>query len=323
MPIAALPRRHLLTLAGASLALPALGQGRYPNHPIRFFVPWTAGSSSDVQLRSLCEEAQKTLGQPIVVENRPGASGTLHALPLASAKPDGYTLGQMHLSVVRRPFLVKQPQWDATTDFSHLLRVCGWMYGVAVKADAPWRNWAEFIAAARAKPGAITFATSGIATTNHLAMEELGAREGVQFTHVPFRGSSEGMTAVLSGTTDCIADSSVWVPQVEAGAMRALCVWTEERVPRLPNTPTLKELGYDMVVTSPYGISGPRGLDPDIILTLHNAFQAALDGAPNAQVRSQFDMPKQYLNSADYARFIADRAVYEKAMVQKLGIKLD
>lgn len=323
MPIAALPRRHLLTLAGASLALPALGQGRYPNHPIRFFVPWTAGSSSDVQLRSLCEEAQKTLGQPIVVENRPGASGTLHALPLASAKPDGYTLGQMHLSVVRRPFLVKQPQWDATTDFSHLLRVCGWMYGVAVKADAPWRNWAEFIAAARAKPGAITFATSGIATTNHLAMEELGAREGVQFTHVPFRGSSEGMTAVLSGTTDCIADSSVWVPQVEAGAMRALCVWTEERVPRLPNTPTLKELGYDMVVTSPYGISGPRGLDPDIILTLHNAFQAALDGAPNAQVRSQFDMPKQYLNSADYTRFIADRAVYEKAMVQKLGIKLD
>jgi len=258
-----------------------------------------------------------------VIENRPGASGTLHALALASAKPDGYTLGQMHLSVVRRPFLVKQPQWDATTDFTQIMRVCGWMYGVAVKADEPWRNWAEFIAAARAKPGELTFATSGIATTNHLAMEELAAREKVQFTHVPFRGSSEGMTAVLSSTTDCIADSSVWVPQVESGSMRALCVWTEERVPRLPATPTLKELGYDMVVTSPYGISGPRGMDPEIVATLHAAFKAALDGASNTAVRGQFDMPEQYLNTADYTRFIAERAVYEKAMVERLGIRLD
>jgi tripartite-type tricarboxylate transporter receptor subunit TctC len=323
MPQPEFGRRAAMGLAGTTLALPARGQGRYPNHPIRFFVPWTAGSSSDVQLRSLCEEAQKTLGQPIVIENRPGASGTLHALALASAKPDGYTLGQMHLSVVRRPFLVKQPQWDATTDFTHVLRVCGWMYGVAVKADAPWRNWAEFIAAARAKPGALTFATSGIATTNHLAMEELAEREKVQFTHVPFRGSSEGMTAVLSGTTDCIADSSVWVPQVESGSMRALCVWTEGRVSRLPATPTLKELGYDMVVTSPYGISGPRGLDPEIVAALHAAFKAALDGAPNTAVRGQFDMPKQYLDTADYTRFIAERAIYEKGMVERLGIRLD
>ena len=323
MPQPEFGRRAAMALAGATLAMPALSQGRFPNHPIRFYVPWTAGSSSDVQLRSLCEEAQKTLGQPIVLENRPGASGTLHALALASAKPDGYTLGQMHLSVVRRPFLVKQPQWDATTDFTQIMRVCGWMYGVAVKADAPWRNWAEFIAAARAKPGELTFATSGIATTNHLAMEELAEREKVQFTHVPFRGSSEGMTAVLSSTTDCIADRSVWVPQVEAGSMRALCVWTEERVPRLPATPTLKELGYDMVVTSPYGISGPRGMDPEIVATLHAAFKAALDGAPNTAVRGQFDMPKQYLNTADYTRFIAERAVYEKAMVERLGIRLD
>ena len=322
MPVQ-LPRRHLLAFGAAALAAPAYAQDRYPSHPIKLFVPWTAGSSSDVQMRSMCEEAGKLLGQTIVIENRPGASGTLHAQALAQARPDGYTLGQMHLSVVRRPFLVKQPQWDATTDFTHVLRVCGWMYGVAVKADAPWRNWSEFIAAARAKPGELTFATSGIATTNHLAMEELAEREKVQFTHVPFRGSSEGMTAVLSGTTDCIADSSVWVPQVESGSMRALCVWTEERVPRLPGTPTLKELGYEMVVTSPYGIAGPRGLDPEIVATLHAAFKAALDGAPNTGVRSQFDMPKQYLDTADYTRFIAQRAIYEKGMVERLGIRLD
>ncbi len=322
---AAWPRRGVLGAGLAGLALPGIGrtQERYPDRPVKLFIPWTAGSSSDVQMRSLCEEAAKVLGQPVVIENRPGASGTLHAQALAQARPDGYTLGQMHLSVVRRPFLVQRPQWDAVADYTHIMRVCGWMYGVAIKAGRPWKTWAEFIAYGRANPGKLTFATSGIATTNHLAMEDLGVREGVQFTHVPFRGSSEGVTAVLSDTVDCIADSSVWVPHVESGAMRALNVWTETRVPRLPDVPTLKELGHDMVVTSPYGISGPRGMDPAIVGTLHNAFKAALDTQANATVRGQFDMPAQYLSSADYTAFITQRAAYEREMVTRLGIKLD
>jgi tripartite-type tricarboxylate transporter receptor subunit TctC len=319
----AVSRRVALALPGAALAAPALAQGRFPAHPIRIFVPWTAGSSSDVQMRSLAELAQQSLGQPVVTENRPGASGTLHAQPLAAARPDGHTLGQMHLSVVRRPFLVRQPQWDAVTDYTHVLRLCGWMYGVAVKADSPYWTWADLVAFARANPGRLTFATSGIATTNHLAMEELAAREGVRFTHVPYRGSSEGMTAVLSGQVDCIADSSVWVPQVEAGQMRALCVWSAGRVPRLPGVPTLKEVGHDMVITSPYGVSGPRGMDPGVVRVLHDAFKAALFSPTNTAVRAQFDMPEQYLDSEGYAEFIARRAEYERAMVQRLGLKLD
>jgi tripartite-type tricarboxylate transporter receptor subunit TctC len=318
-----LSRRATLGLAVTALAAPAVAQGRFPDHPIRLFVPWTAGSSSDVQMRSLTELAQQSLGQPVVIENRPGASGTLHAQALASAKPDGYTLGQMHLSVVRRPFLVRQPLWDTVTDYTHILRLCGWMYGVAVKADSPYRSWRDFITFARANPGRLTFATSGIATSNHLAMEDLAAREGVEFTHVPYRGSSEGMTAVLSGQVDCIADSSVWVPQVEAGQMRALCVWTAERVPRLSGVPTLKELGHDMVVTSPYGISGPKGMDPGVVRVLHDAFKAALFSPANTAVRGQFDMPEQYLDTEQYTAFIAQRAEYERAMVQRLGIRLD
>ena len=319
----AVSRRVALALPGAALAAPALAQGRFPAHPIRIFVPWTAGSSSDVQMRSLAELAQQSLGQPVVTENRPGASGTLHAQALAAARPDGHTLGQMHLSVVRRPFLVRQPLWDTVADYTHILRLCGWMYGVAVKADSPHRTWGDLVASARANPGRLTFATSGIATTNHLAMEDLGAREGAQFTHVPYRGSSEGMTAVLSGQVDCIADSSVWVPQVEAGQMRALCVWSAERVPRLPGVPTLKELGHDMVVTSPYGVSGPKGMDPGVVRVLHDALKAALFSPANAAVRGQFDMTEEYLDSRQYAEFIARRAEYERAMVQRLAIKLD
>jgi tripartite-type tricarboxylate transporter receptor subunit TctC len=323
MAKAGLTRRGALLAAGSALAAPARAQGKFPDRPIRMIIPWTAGSSSDVQMRSMCEEAQKTLGQPVVIENRPGASGTLHAQALAAAKPDGYTLGQMHLSVVRRPFLVKQPLWDTTKDYSHVMRVCGWTYGVAVKADRPWKTWAEFVAAAKAKPGELTFATSGIATSNHLAMEDLAIREGIQLTHVPYRGSSEGVTAVLSGTTDCIADSSAWMPHVESGTMRALCVWTEVRLPKLPEVPTLKQLGHDMVVTSPYGISGPKGIDPEIVAALHDAFKGGLDSAANTAVRGQFDMQAQYLSSADYTRYITERAAYEQAMVKRLGITLD
>lgn len=317
-------RRLALGLLGAALAAPRLAQAQaYPSHPIKLFVPWTAGSSSDVQLRSIADLATQALGQPVVTENRPGASGTLHAQALAAARPDGLTLGQMHLSIVRRPFMVRQPQWDAVKDYSHVIRLCGWMYGVAVKASSPWQTWREFIAHAKASPGKVTFATSGIATTNHLAMEELGEREGVQFTHVPFRGSSEGTTAVLSGQVDCIADSSVWVPQVEAGAMRALNVWTAQRVPRLPNTPTLKELGHDMVVTSPYGISGPRGMDPGVVRVLHDVLKAALFSPANTAVRGQFDMPEEYLDTESYADFIAQRAAYEQRMVQRLNLRID
>jgi tripartite-type tricarboxylate transporter receptor subunit TctC len=325
-------RRGVFGLAAGALAAPvparpALAQAtqsaRFPSHPLRLFVPWTAGSSSDVQMRSLAELAQQALGQPVVIENRPGASGTLHVQPLAAARPDGYTLGQMHLSIVRRPFLVRQPAWDTVADFTHIIRLCGWMYGVAVKADSPWQDWRSFIAYAKANPGKVTFATSGIATTNHLAMEDLAAREGCEFTHVPYRGSSEGMTAVLSGQVHCIADSSVWVPQVEAGQMRALCVWTADRVARLPGVPTLQELGHDLVITSPYGMSGPKGMDPGVVRALHDAFKAALFSPANTAVRGQFDMPEQYLDSEAYADFITRRAEYERGMVQRLGIRLD
>ncbi|MDB5415596.1 MAG: hypothetical protein JWR10_3931 [Rubritepida sp.] len=317
-------KRRMLLAALPPLATPAFGQPRYPDRPIRLIIPWTAGSSSDVQLRSLVDQASRALGQPVISENRSGAGGTLHAMHLAKeARPDGYTIGQMHLSVVRRPFLVRAPQWDVTTDFTHIIGLCGWLYGVAVKADSPFRTFPEMIAYARANPGRLSFATSGTATTNHLAMEDIAAREGIELTHVPFRGSSEGVTAVLSGSVTMIADSSTWAGNVEAGQMRLLCVWTAERVPRFANVPTLKELGYDMVVTSNYGISGPANMDPGIVRVLHDTLRDGLMSPENTRVRGLFDMPLVYLDSENYADFIIRRAGYERDMVNRLGIRMD
>lgn len=324
----AVARRAALGLGAAAiatpLAAPALAQPRYPDRPVRVIMPWPAGGSADAQVRSLAEIAAKALGQPVIIENRPGAGGTLGPLTVAQqARPDGYTLTQMHLSVLRRPWMMKTPGWDPIGDFTHIIGLTGWLFGTAVKADSPLRSWADLIAFARSHPGRLTYSTSGIGTTNHLAMESLQEKEGIQLVHVPFRGSNEGVTAVLGGQVDMICDSSAWAPFVEAGTMRALSVWGAERAARFPTVPTLTELGYDMVVTSPYGVSGPKGMDEGVVRVLHDVLKAALFDAENAKVRAQFDMPLVYRDTAGYRAFIAERVDYEKAMVRRLGLTLD
>ena len=321
------PSRRLLLAAGAAtLAAPGISraQGRYPDRPIQLVVPWPAGGSADVQLRSIGEIVAKALGQPMVVQNRPGAGGTLGPMTVAQqARPDGYTLTQMHLSVLRRPWMMRTPQWDPIGDFTHIIGMTGWLFGTAVKADSPFRTWQEMIAYARANPGRLTYTTSGIGTTNHLAMESIQEKERVQLTHVPYRGSNEAVTAVIGGQVDMVCDSSTWAPFVEAGQMRALSVWTAERVGRFPNVPTLKELGYDMTVTSPYGVSGPKGMDEGIVRILHDAMKEALMSRENTEVRARFDMPLVYQDTQTYRAFIAERVEYEKAMVRRLGLTLD
>jgi len=319
-------RRHAIGIAAAALAAPAIGraQGRFPDRPVRLIVPWPPGGSADAQLRSMAEIASRQLGQPIVVENRAGASGTMGAMHLKTqARPDGYTVSQMHLSVIRRPFLVRNPPWDPVEDFTHIIGLCGWMFGICVHADGPIKNWADYLAYARANPGGLTYTTSGIATTNHLAMEELAAREKIELVHVPYRASNEAAVAVASGEVMSVADSSAWAPLVDAGKLRPICVWTAERSPRFPEVPTLKELGYDMVVTSPYGLSGPKGMDPGVVKILHDAFKAGLFDPANATVRAQFDMPLEYYDTEGYRAFVVRRAAYEKAMAERLNLRID
>jgi tripartite-type tricarboxylate transporter receptor subunit TctC len=312
------------TATGVLAAPAAIAQGKFPDRPIRLIIPWPPGGSADAQLRSLAELAGRKLGGTIVVENRAGASGTLGAqFLITQARPDGYTISQMHLSIIRRPFIVRTPPWDPVADFSHIIGLTGWLFGVVVKADGPIKTWADYLAYARANPGGLTYATSGIATTNHLAMEEISEREKVELSHVPYRSSNEAAVAVASGQVMSVADSSGWAPLVDGGQLRALCVWTAERSPRFPDAPTLKELGYEMVVTSPYGLSGPKGMDPGVVKVLHDALKDALFDPANTAVRTQFDMPLEYYSTEDYRAFIARRAEYERSMAQRLNLRID
>lgn len=321
-----LRRRHALALAAGTLAAPglALAQPRFPDRPIRLIVPWPPGGSADAQLRSLAEIAGRSLGQNIIVENRPGASGTMGAMHLKTqARPDGYTITQMHLSIIRRAFIVRTPPWDPVNDFSHIIGLTGWLFGIAVKADGPIKSFADYLAYARANPGRLTYTTSGIATTNHLTMEELSSREKIELVHVPYRASNEAAVAVASGEVMSVADASSWGPLVEGGQLRLICVWSAERSKRFPDAPTLRELGYDMVVTSPYGLSGPKGMDPAVVKTLHDALKAALFTPENAKVRENFDMPLEYYDTEAYRDFVARRAAYEKQMAERLNLRID
>lgn len=154
-------------------------------------------------------------------------------------------------------------------------------------------------------------------------MEEIASREKVELVHVPYRASNEGATAVAAGQVDSIADSSAWAPLVEGGQLRLLCVWSAERAARYPDVPTLRELGIDMVVTSPYGLAGPKGMDPGVVRILHDAFKEALFDPANAAVRANFDMPLQYLDSEQYRAFILQRIDYERRMAERLQLRLD
>ena len=326
--MAGITRRGAVALAGAAgLSAPAVSraQGRFPDRPIRLVLPWPPGGSADAQVRSMAEIAGRALGQTVVVENRPGASGTAAALPFAQGqvRPDGHALLQMHLSIIRRPALVRTPPWDVTADFTHVVGLVGWLMGIVVKADSPIRSMADYWAWARANPGRLTYTTSGIATTPHITMEDLARREGAELLHVPYRAANEAAVAVAAGEVMSTADASAWAPLVDGGQHRLLCVGSAERSARFPEAPTLQELGYDLTVTSPYGLSGPKGMDPGVVRVLHDAMREALFTPANATVRGQFDMPLEYRDTEDYRAWVARRAAYEREMAERLNLRID
>lgn len=154
-------------------------------------------------------------------------------------------------------------------------------------------------------------------------MEELCEKEGVQMLHVPYRGATENITAMLAGQLNVIANANSWAPNVEAGQLRLLAVWTRERLRAFPNAPTLMELGHGMVVTSPYGIAGPKGMDPEITGFLHQAFRKTQNHPRVQEYMARYDMPNEYLGPADCTAFARDRVVYEQRMAHRLNLSID
>ena len=314
-------RRHLVQLAAASLAAPALTARAqaFPTKPIKLIIAFPAGGPTDITMRSLADNASKILGQPVVVENKPGAGGTLPAQALQSAPADGYTLAQIPLGVFRLPYTTKI-NWDPVKDISYVLNVTGYAFGLVVPADSPLKTWTHFVAWAKANPGKLTYGSTGTMTSPHLTMELVAQKAGLQLTHVPYKGSADLMQAVLGGHIMAASDSTGFAPQVEAGKLRVLNTWGDKRLDKFPDAPTLKELGYDIVQNSPFGIGAPRDTPPAVVKRLHDAFKTAMEQPAYLDALKRYDMVPIYMNSAQYKKFAQDTFTREKALIEKLGL---
>jgi len=315
-------RRIALAFGAGALAAPALAQPRFPDRPIRIFVPFPPGGTTDIQMRALVEGASRRLGQPVVIENRPGAGGSMGATALAQGtRPDGYTLSVMPNSVFRIPVMMARPTYDPMTDFTWIIRMVGYTFGIVVRADAPWQTLDQLIADVRANPGRINYGTPGVATLD-VTMERIAqAVGGLDWVHVPFRGGAENVNALLAGQVQVSAEASGWAELVLSGRLRLLATWGEERPRRFQMAPTLREAGIPIVNSSPYGLAGPRGMEPDVVRILHDAFRDSLQDPAHLAILERFDMPLMYSDGEGYARYAREFYEEDSAIVRRMGLR--
>src|SRR3954463_4361877 len=278
--------RWMCSVAAMAIAWSGWAQN-FPEKPVTLVVPYSAGGATDVAMRALADAAAKHLGQRIIIENRTGAAGTLGPSTIVNAKPDGYVIAQMPITVFRVPYMQKG-SFDPMNDFTWIIHVSGYTFGVAVRADSPWKTWQEFIAYAKANPGKVSYSTPGHGTSLHITMEEIAQREGIQWLQVPYKGAADALIAWRGGHVTAMADSTTWGEMVDAGQLRLLTTWGETRTRRWPNVPTLKDLGYGIVSNSPYGIAGPKGMDPKVVKILHDGFRKAMDDPGYQKVLERF-----------------------------------
>jgi tripartite-type tricarboxylate transporter receptor subunit TctC len=293
----------------------------FPSRPVTLIVPYAAGGTTDIGLRALASATEKHLGQSILIENRPGVGGVLGPMQMASgAKPDGYTISQIPITVFRYPFTAKTT-FDPLADLTYIISVSGYTFGVVVKTDAPWATFPALMADAKANPGKFSYGTPGVGTTLHLTMEQIAKERGIQWTHVPFRGTADSTNSLLGGHIDLVADASGWAPLVNGGKLRLLVIWSEQRSQCWPNVPTLKEAGIAMVSNSPFGLGGPKGMDPKVVKILHDAFKKGMEEPSYLETLAKLDQEPFYLNTADYRAFAERTFVEQKKLMGELGFK--
>ncbi len=285
-------RRKLLTVASAAGAAPSIALAQtaaWPTKPIRWIVNFPPAGAADIMSRALAEWFGVKLGQPIVVENKPGAGGLLGSDILAKARGDSHIV--MISSAASHgigPVLYKEVPYDALADFTHLHLVGTFPTVLAVKAESPVTTVAELIALARAKPAEVTYGSGGNGTMNHLVGQLLVRASGVQLTHVPYRGSAPAMNDLLGGQIAALMESlPTAFGYLTSKRMRPLAVSEEARAPALPETPTFREAGFpDVVATNWFGFSTPPGLPPEIARRWEKEIAGALQ---SPEIKASFE----------------------------------
>ena len=322
-------RRHLLRSACFSLGLlaglggQALAQA-YPTKPVTLVVPFAAGGPADVMARLLGQQLQ--LGQPVVVDAKPGAGGTIGAAVVAKAPPDGHTALFVTAGHAGTGALYPKLPYDPVTDFAPVIGLAAAPVVIAVKADSPYKSLQDLVTAARANPGKLNCAGGGGgATVTNLAFELLKSELKLQITAVPYKGSAPAITALLAGEIDCDSDAiAALLPQIKAGKLRALAVTTKRRSSVLPDVPTVSETvlpGMDAAAW--YGVLAPKGTPQTVVDRLNKEFATAMR---NPQVIDRFkDLGADPLgmDAKEFGSYLASETRRWGGLIQKLGLKAD
>jgi len=311
--------------AAAAAWLLASGAGAafcqtYPARPIVLYVPFVAGTT-DTMARKVAEVAGRHFGQTVVIENKPGAGGTLGPVLMArTGKPDGYTLSVIPSSLFRYPYLQKV-DWDPLQDFTYVSGLTVDAMSIQTFAESPFKSFDDMVRWARANPGKLTYGTPGAGTSMHLLTETAAAQLGIQVVHVPYKGGSDLIKALLAHETQVTVDTAGTIyPQVAAGKARYLVQFNETRASYMKDVPTAKELGFDLVFTIAVGIAGPKGLPEPIVNKLHEAFRKGLEDPETLRLLDTLKKDPWPVGPAAYTTWAKATYAQERAMVERAGM---
>lgn len=315
-------RRHLATALACAAVLAATGahaQADYPSQPVTIIVPYAPGGTTDVVGRALAQGLSKQLKQTVIVDNKPGAGGTLGVVEMLRTKPDGYRLTMVPVSVFRQPY-VQKTQYDPVRDLTYIASFTAYDFILGVAADSPFKTVKDVVDYAKSHKDGVDYGTPGKFTGNQVAMALLGKAAGVQFTHVPYKGDSEATNALLGGHVKTMVSTNGIRNFMDAGKVRALAIAAETRPPAFANVPTFREAGYDVVVPSPLGLAGPKGLPQPIVQKLDAAVKAALDDPDMQRIIKNNGIRTDYRDSAAYTEFARKNFAAEKSIVESIGL---
>ena len=303
----------------------ARGQGTWPNRPVKLVVPFAPGGGGDVIARLIAPRLAEVLRQPVIIENKPGASGTIGANFVAKAPPDGYTLLlSNNASIATAPLVYAKIEYDPLGDFEHVLMVSSFANGFLVNANHPAKTLQEFLAMARAAPGKMTFASAAVGSAGHLTGEMMKQRTGVDMQHVPYKGTGPAIADLMAGQIDAIFDGlPASTPYVKSGKLRLLAVSAPQRLPNYPDIPTLAEVVPGVTGFAWFGISAPAKTPRDILERIELELQKIL---ALAEVRARFadlGMNLSGRGRSEYGQFISQDIQRWAPVVKAAGVSVD
>lgn len=316
-------RQALTTLcasAAASLAAPVLAQKAYPERVIKLIVGFPAGTITDTIFRTAAVEMARKLGQPVIVDNKPGAAGVPAYLAVKAAAPDGYTIGGINAAVWRQPVL-EEVSYDPLRDFTYIANVGEFVFSVVVTASSPFKTWADLLAWGKENPQKVSFgAAPGLRQSAHIFMLEVMQREGVAWQPVPYSGSPAALNDVMAGhltfSVDPVASAA---GLVQSGKMRYLAVISDQRLKGWPDVPTFKELGYPLAIDSPIGVAGPAGMPPHVVQILQDAFKYAIEQPSMVQLFERTNSRARYMSSQELNRFVVKSEGDQRELLTRYG----